>query len=52
MSKKGSECIIKSKKSLNKKRYSIGMNINIESDIDFTLIEGSLKQDKLIFLIN
>jgi hypothetical protein len=24
------------------------MNIDINNDIDFTLIEGSLKQDKLI----
>ena len=33
--------------------YTIGMNIDINSDIDFNLIEGSLKQDKLInFLIN
>lgn len=47
-SKKGNDCIIKTKKSLNKKRFTIGMNININSNIDFTLIEGSLKQDKLI----
>ncbi len=49
-SKKDTGCIIKTKKSLNKKCYSIGMNININininSDMDFTLIEGSLKQDK------
>lgn len=51
-SKKGNDCIIKTKKSLNKKRYTIGMNININSDIDFTLIEGSLKQDKLINFFN
>ena len=51
-SKKGTDCIIKTKKSLNKKRYTIGMNININSDIDFTLIEGSLKQDKLINFFN
>ena len=49
---KGTNCIIKTKKSLNKKRYTIGMNININSDIDFTLIEGSLKQDKLINFFN
>jgi hypothetical protein len=51
-SKKGTECIIKTKKSLNKKRYTIGMNIDINSEIDFTLIEGSLKQDKLINFFN
>ena len=51
-SKKGTDCIIKTKKSLNKKRYTIGMNIDINSDIDFTLIEGSLKQDKLINFFN
>ena len=28
------------------------MNININSDIDFTLIEGSLKQNKLINFFN
>lgn len=49
---KGNDCIIKTKKSLNKKRYTIGMNIDINSDIDFTLIEGSLKQDKLISFFN
>ena len=49
---KGKDCIIKTKKSLNKKRYTIGMNIDINSDIDFTLIEGSLKQDKLINFFN
>lgn len=49
---KGTDCIIKTKKSLNKKRYTIGMNININSDIDFTLIEGSLKQNKLINFFN
>jgi transposase len=49
---KGNDCIIKTKKSLNKKRYTIGMNIDINSDIDFTLIEGSLKQDKLINFFN
>ena len=49
---KGTDCIIKTKKSLNKKRYTIGMNIDINSDIDFTLIEGSLKQDKLINFFN
>jgi transposase len=51
-SKKGIDCIIKTKKSLNKKIYTIGMNININSDIDFTLVEGSLKQDKLINFFN
>ena len=49
---KGNDCIIKTKKSLNKKCYTIGMNIDINSDIDFTLIEGSLKQDKLINFFN
>ena len=49
---KGTDCIIKTKKSLIKKRYTIGMNIDINSDIDFTLIEGSLKQDKLISFYN
>ena len=49
---KGKDCIIETKKSLNKKSYIIGMNINIKSDINITLTEDSLKQDKLIFLIN
>ena len=51
-SKKGTPCIVKTKKSLIKKRYTIGMGIDINSNIEFTLIEGLLKQDKLIGFFN
>lgn len=47
-SEKRKDCIIKTKKSLIKKRYTIGMNIDKNSIINFTLVEGSFKQDKLI----
>lgn len=44
---KGKDCIIENKKTLIKKRFTIGMAIDKKANIDFTLIEGSLKQDKL-----
>lgn len=64
---KGKECIIKTKnKTIFFKRYSLGMSIDINSNIDFTIKEKALdgnkfnkfikkinvKNDKTIFLDN
>jgi transposase len=64
---KGKECIIKTKnKTIINKRYSLGMSIDINSNIDFTIKEKALESfkfnkfikklnllnDKIIFLDN
>lgn len=44
---KGKECFIKTKnKTIFNKRFSIGMSINIDSDIDFTLTDKALNGNK------
>lgn len=49
---KGTDCIIQTKKPLRRQRFSIGMSIDYYSNIDFTLVEGSLRQDDLINFFN
>ena len=46
-SKKGTDCIIKTKNSLNKKRYTIGMNIDIYLNLNISFIKC---KNHLIFL--
>ena len=50
---KGKQCFIKTKnKTIFNKRFSIGMSIDINSNIDFTIIEGALKGIKFNTFMN
>lgn len=46
-SEKGTNCVIKTKnKTIFNKRYTVGMGINSNAEIDFTIVEGALNGDK------
>ena len=49
---KGKDCIIKTKKSLVKTRFSISMTIDKTNNINFSLKKGSMNQNNFIGLIN
>ena len=52
-SKKGEKCIIKTKnKTIFNKRYTVGMSINLNGKIDFTIVEKALKSDKFNTFMN